>query len=104
MFTHLHTRAGREEQLRQVLKHFSTLNPGVLLGDLNTTPDDPVLTAYLAEEGAVDALRGNDDAQAAGDRVDWILCRGISVYASGTDPAGPSDHPYYWADVKISES
>jgi endonuclease/exonuclease/phosphatase family metal-dependent hydrolase len=104
MFTHLHTRAGREEQLQRVLAHFRTLKPAVLLGDLNTAPGDTLLSDYLAEDEVVDALQGTDNAQAASDRVDWILCRGVAVHASGTSPAGPSDHPYYWADVEISET
>jgi endonuclease/exonuclease/phosphatase family metal-dependent hydrolase len=76
----------------------------VLLGDLNTDPGDTLLSDYLAQDEVVDALQGTDNAQAASDRVDWILCRGVAVHASGTSPAGPSDHPYYWADVEISET
>jgi endonuclease/exonuclease/phosphatase family metal-dependent hydrolase len=103
LFTHLHTRAGREQQLQQVLDHFRTLSPAVLLGDLNTTPGDPLLTAFLAAGQADDALRGIASAPGAAERVDWILCRGLAVRASGSSPAGPSDHPYYWADVEIQE-
>ena len=104
VFTHLPTRVGREQQLQQVLDHFRTLSPAVLLGDLNTTPGDPLLTAFLASGQAEDALRGIASEPTAADRVDWILCRGLAVRASGSSPAGPSDHPYYWADVEIKES
>ena len=100
LFTHLHTRAGRERQLRIVLDHFARLPlPSVLVGDLNSRKNDPVLLAGLPDDvaDAITAVLGTDDDQ----RVDWILTRGLDISGGGRTGAGVSDHPYYWVEVRI---
>jgi endonuclease/exonuclease/phosphatase family metal-dependent hydrolase len=89
----------RSDQLRTVIDLFLALAPpAILLGDLNTTSDDPLIQRLLAAPGAIDALAGT----AAGrGRIDWIVSRGLKCTASGMSPAGPSDHPCFWADFVL---
>lgn len=101
LFTHLHTRKGREQQLKVVLEHFAHLPvPAVLVGDLNSKPGDAVLARYLPVDH-VDAislvLGGRDEA----DRVDWILTRGLEITAGDSVGKGVSDHPYYWVEARV---
>jgi len=101
LFTHLHTRSGRERQLEIVLRQFRSLPlPAVLIGDLNSNQGDPVLLKYLPGD-ATDAIARtsviNDVA-----RVDWILTRGLEIKGGGQTPLGVSDHPCYWVDVGIA--
>lgn len=101
LFTHLHTREGREHQLRIVLEQFETLQtPAILIGDLNSRPDDAVLKQRLSVDrvDAIGHVLGNADAT---DRVDWIITRGLQINGGGTTEVGPSDHPYYWVEVSM---
>ena len=99
VFTHLHTRQGREQQLKIVLNHFQNLPlPAMLIGDLNTKRDDPVLRQHLPRD-CIDAVGCTLENQDPANRVDWILTRGLSVVAGGFVPPGVSDHPYYWIEI-----
>ncbi len=100
LFTHLHTRAGRDLQLRTVLECFGRYEPAVLLGDLNTTRADPQLAAVL-QQGAVDAVRQVLGDQDRDDRVDWIITKGVEIDAGGMHNEGVSDHPYFWATIRF---
>jgi endonuclease/exonuclease/phosphatase family metal-dependent hydrolase len=101
LFTHLHTRNGREQQLKVVLEHFANLPvPAVLVGDLNSKPGDAVLARYLPKDhvDAINLVLGTRDES---DRVDWILTRGLEITAGDFVAPGVSDHPYYWVDVRV---
>lgn len=100
LFTHLHTRTGRDAQLRTVLERFVHYAPAILLGDLNTTRADPQLAAVL-HNGAVDAVREVLGDQDRDDRVDWIITKGMAIDTGGMRDEGVSDHPYYWATVRF---
>ncbi len=102
LVTHLEraSAADRVVQLQCLASWFLALEPPVvLLGDLNTTRDEPPMHKLLGTPGVIDAL-----AQLEHDpprRIDWILVRGLNVLAAGSDDRGASDHPYYWADVQL---
>ena len=101
LFTHLHTRKGREQQLKVVLEHFGNLPvPAVLIGDLNSRSGDVVLARYLPVDhvDAINLVLGGRDET---DRVDWILTRGLEITAGEFVAKGVSDHPYYWVDVRV---
>jgi len=86
----------RSAQLRTVIDLFLALAPpAILLGDLNSTVDDPLIQRLLAAPGAVDALAGTSAGKG---RIDWIVSRGLKCTKSGMIPAGPSDHPCFWAE------
>lgn len=100
LFTHLHTRAGRKQQMETVLRCFASLpQPCVLIGDLNSGRDDPAFGSL--PDDAVDALArvlSPDD----GSRVDWIITRGLEIRNGGRVNADASDHPYYWTEVRLT--
>lgn len=101
LITHLNTRNGRHAQLDVVLDRFRHYSPAILLGDLNTPRDDPVLSQYLAQEPVIDALGQALGANDPGDRVDWVLTRGMQVVDGGVEASAASDHPYYWVDLRF---
>lgn len=100
--THLHPRLARDEQLRIVLERFRALSPAVLLGDLNSTRDDPLIAQLLASGAAQDAIGLALAAADPADRIDWILTRGLRIHDGGMTEKGVSDHPYYWVDIELS--
>lgn len=102
LVTHLDRGAIRPTQLQFVLQAFAAHEPAILLGDLNTTEADPILSTFLSDTNNVDAVAvalGEEDPP---HRIDWILTRGLEVLNGGIVPAGVSDHPCYWVDVMIS--
>ena len=102
LITHLNTREGRAEQLKLVLDRFSHYNPAILLADLNTTPDDPIMLEYLQHEEVVDALAITLGETHATQRVDWILTRGLEIRSGQINENIASDHPYYSVEVELT--
>jgi len=101
LITHLDTRHDRVQQLRTLGEMFaSSLSPAVLMGDLNTTPNDPLLRAILSAGGAVDAV-GAKLGQPTTNRIDWILTRGLDSVNAGIEDRGASDHPLVWAELRL---
>jgi endonuclease/exonuclease/phosphatase family metal-dependent hydrolase len=95
--------AARADQLAAVIQLFMSLNePAILMGDLNTTADEPPLTTLLARADVHDALR--DSLGPATPRsIDWILTRGLKTVAAGTIDNGASDHPLLWAELGVRD-
>jgi endonuclease/exonuclease/phosphatase (EEP) superfamily protein YafD len=78
-----------DAQLEAVLTLFESLTaPAVLAADLNARRDHPRLARTLAT--ADDALA---PADAAGDRIDWILVRGAPTSDAFVGLIHASDHP-----------
>jgi endonuclease/exonuclease/phosphatase family metal-dependent hydrolase len=103
LVTHLHTREGRELQLKRVLERFMEHSPAILIGDLNTRRDDPVLGAALSDPTVSDAIGTALGPNDPVDRVDWILTRGLTILGGGKTGDGVSDHPCFNVTVSISE-
>jgi endonuclease/exonuclease/phosphatase family metal-dependent hydrolase len=100
MVVHVSRRATRAEELRSVFSLFqATRSPVVLLGDLNTTADDPQLRQLLATPGVVDALASASGVSPG--HIDWILLRGLRPVRAGMVDEGASDHPLFWAEVEF---
>ncbi|HVU89267.1 MAG TPA: endonuclease/exonuclease/phosphatase family protein [Pirellulales bacterium] len=105
LLTHLDSRDAerRHEQLRTVGELFLSLAPpAILLGDMNTLPDDPQLQELLGVPGVVDAVAAGM-TEPPPRRIDWLLTRGLRTVAAGCEDHGASDHPLYWADVEVVE-
>lgn len=102
LLTHIdRTPAERQAQLRSVVDlYLSLATPSALLGDLNTSADDPQLKRLLATAGVDDPLTGLD----APGRIDWIVTRGLHSLARGRHEIGPSDHPQYWVECEMVDS
>jgi endonuclease/exonuclease/phosphatase family metal-dependent hydrolase len=93
----------REHQLRDVFALFHSLKePAILVGDLNTSGEDPLLRELMDHGNSVNALLDCRADWPAG-RVDWILTRGLNVVCSGCVDDGVSDHPLMWADLELPE-
>lgn len=99
LVAHVDRRRDRLPQLRRVLERFRQLPaPAVLLGDLNSTADEPLLAELLADSDVDDPL---SLPQAWGDRprYDWIVTRGLRIVDAGAIDDGASDHPTFWVEV-----
>ncbi len=108
LITHITRRndTERREQLRAVTDMYLALaEPAILLGDLNTTADDPQLRDLLATSGVEDAVAKSSAEAAAGQdapgRIDWIITRGLRCVAAGVREKGISDHPLVWAEIDL---
>jgi len=105
LLTHLDSRdlARRHNQLRAVGELFLSLaEPAILLGDLNSGPEDEQLQRLLAAPGVVDAVTAGGAGPATG-RIDWILTRGLRTLESGVVDNGASDHPFVWAELEVAK-
>jgi endonuclease/exonuclease/phosphatase family metal-dependent hydrolase len=105
LLTHLDSRDAqrRQEQLRIVGDLFLSLAPpAILMGDMNTLPDDPQLNELLGKPGVVDAVAAGMDVPPPR-RIDWILTRGLQTVAAGCEDRGASDHPLYWAELVVAD-
>jgi endonuclease/exonuclease/phosphatase family metal-dependent hydrolase len=101
MVTHLDRSPIRDAQLRYVIREFKQYQRVILMGDLNTSIDNPQLQALLEDNtvtDAIDAALGDDRPKAKGD---WIITRGFRVLDGGMIPTGVSDHPCFWVDLEI---
>jgi endonuclease/exonuclease/phosphatase family metal-dependent hydrolase len=98
--THLDRTDDRERtaQLRAVANFFLALaTPAVMMGDLNSTKDDPEIRRLLRTPDVQDglgSLPGN------GGRIDWIFVRGLKCVDRGMHPVGASDHPQFWVECE----
>jgi len=105
VLTHLDSRdsARRQEQLRTAGALFLSLQPpAILMGDLNSLPDDQQLQTLLGTPGVVDALAAGNPAMPSR-RIDWILSRGLRAVAAECVDRGASDHPLYWAEFEFAD-
>ena len=93
--THLHTRGGREDQLRLVLQEFAKYPRAILLGDFNSRASTPSLANALKDIEITDAISSAGLDLENTDRIDWILTKGFNVEAGEMLEKGVSDHPYY---------
>lgn len=92
--THLHTKIGKEEQLKTVFAEFQKHSHAILLGDLNTSKNNGLLQKLIQQSGAKDTIAitkiGDSDS-----RIDWILSKQLSFEHYQYEPKGISDHPMY---------
>ena len=91
----------RQRQLQMAADLFLGLEePAILLGDMNTTADEPAIERLLSAPGVNDPL-----AQIMGEntprRIDWILTRGLETADAGLVESDASDHPCVWAELRL---
>ena len=97
--THVDNANDHDAELGTVISLFQSLQPPVIiLGDLNTKPDDPQLTALRKTPGVADPIGKICDST----NVDWILARGMTALGEGYIDKGASDHKMAWAQLELS--
>ena len=101
LFTHIDRGELRLQQLDQVLTEFEKYPLAILMGDLNSDLNTPPLKRILKVEGVSDVIGGAEPHEP---HIDWILTRGFTAIETGGHPVGPSDHPYYWVQIKLTDS
>lgn len=101
LVTHLGRHEERSSELAQVLELFKALQaPAILMGDLNSTDQDPDIQELCKTPGVVDVV-GVLPASETKNHIDWIFLRGLERVDGGRKNGGVSDHAFYWADVRI---
>lgn len=102
--THIDRGQDREAQLERVIRQFLALpaaTPAILMGDFNTTADDPLLNPLFMAANVTDCVSRAADRSA--DRIDWIFARNLECVSAGRVDAGVSDHPLVWAELRIAD-
>ncbi len=100
--THLHTRGGREDQLRLVLEEFGRYPRAILLGDFNSRANTKALAEAIKDIQITDAISVAGLDLENPDRIDWILTKGFKVGTGKIVEKGVSDHPYYQVSLSYS--
>ncbi len=101
--THIDRGPISESQVKQVLDIFDQHERAILMADLNTHSQSPVMLNWLKDNPGGDAVGIALGDQDLGYRIDWILTRGFNIVTGGLTTEGISDHPYYWVELKLSE-
>ncbi|HUY92337.1 MAG TPA: endonuclease/exonuclease/phosphatase family protein [Pirellulales bacterium] len=91
----------RNRQLQLVAELFLGLaEPAILMGDMNTTADEPAMKRLLATPGVGDPL-AEIMREKTPRRIDWILTRGLEAANAGLVDSGASDHPCVWVELRL---
>lgn len=102
LITHVDRRDDREAQLAEVIEMYRSLpSPCILMGDLNTDRSDLQWAELLQDTQVVDVLHIGNPSTDNPSRIDWIISRGLQVVAAGSINNGASDHPCYWAELRL---
>ncbi len=100
--THLDLAVDHDQQLQHILNLFESLQaPKILLGDLNTRQNNPLITGYLQDNPCQDAHAQYTLDSSGGHGVDWIIVEGLSVIQSHLIDTSASDHPLLWAELSL---
>lgn len=102
--THIDREDDREMQLELVIALFLSLEPpAVLMGDLNTTIDDPQLARLRGRADVTSPLHDAlPDGPPAG-TIDWMFTRGLRTVSAELVENAASDHPVLRAEVALPE-
>ncbi len=101
---HIDSQSDREPQLQAVISMFLALQaPAILMGDLNSTSDDPQMGELLAHPDVVDAQQETPLDARGRKRIDWILARGLRCRSGKVVENDASDHPALVAEFEIEQ-
>jgi len=108
LLTHINRRhdVERQAQLRAVIALYLSLDePSILMGDMNSTDDDPLIRGLLETSGVDDPvgekLNRQTPEKEVPKRIDWIFTRGFRCVDAGIVDKGASDHPTVWAELEL---
>lgn len=101
---HIDREQDRERQLRLVTQLFLALEaPAILMGDLNTAIDDPLLQAVLHKPGVTSPLHdAKGDAVPMGN-IDWVFAKGLVTIDADLFVTEASDHPALRVKLRLLE-
>ena len=103
LVTHLTMAGDRKAQLEQIFSVFLKLPaPVILMGDLNTRADDPMIKRVRDRPDVIDVRTYMTKADQNRISVDWILLRGIDVLKAGVAKSAASDHHLVWTEIRIA--
>jgi len=77
--------------------------PVVLMGDLNTTADDPQLVWLRAQPTVHSALHDALPDGPPPDTIDWLFHRGLETASAQLKVVDASDHPVLYAELALPE-
>lgn len=99
---HVDSQSDREHQLRTIVSLFLGLQaPAILIGDLNSPPDDPQMIELLARPDVVDPLKDALPDKRGRPHIDWILARGFESRSGQLIENDASDHPAAIAELEL---
>ncbi len=99
---HVDSQTDRELQLKSVISLFLGLQaPAILIGDLNTTADDPQMQELLRHPEVVNPLRDAPPDARGRTHIDWILARGFRSLKGELVENDASDHPAAIAELQL---
>ena len=100
--THADFKGNGDEQLAIVAAAFLALpEPAVLMGDLNHPASSPQIEQLIATPGVEECYGRVPELDPVPGRVDWIFVRGLRTVDAGSVNLHASDHPAYWAEVRL---
>lgn len=99
---HVDSQSDREHQLRTIISLFMGLQaPAVLIGDLNSPPDDPQMIELLNRPDVVNPLKDALPDKRGRQHIDWILARGFQSRSGQLIENDASDHPAAVAELEL---
>jgi len=101
MVTHIDNGPDRELQLAFLAERFAAApSPKILLGDLNSSTDHPIVATWRNDPGLV-VTTGPIDSAAPID-IDWIVASGFTLVEHWRCELGASDHPAVGARLEAN--
>jgi len=102
---HIDREQDRERQLKLVTQLFQALEaPAILMGDLNTTIDDPLLQSLRTTPGVQSPLHDTMGDTVPAGTIDWMFTKGLSTVSAELLENEASDHPALKVRVRLPEN
>ena len=97
---HIDREGDRQRQLKTVIELFLGLEePCVLMGDLNTTANDPLLADLRDRNDVRSPLHDTAPEGTTIQAIDWIFTRGLKTISAALVENKASDHPVLKAEL-----
>lgn len=104
LVTHIDRETDRRHQLEAVLRLFLSLEPPVvLMGDLNSTNDEPLLASLREQPDVHSALHEGMPGGPASGTIDWLFHRGMKTVSARLVDVEASDHPVLFVELTLAE-
>lgn len=101
---HIDREQDREVQLKLVTQLFLALeSPAILMGDLNTTIDDPALQDLTQRPGVASPLHDAMGNDVPAGTIDWMFTKGLSTVEADLFDTAASDHPMVRVKLRLRE-